>query len=161
MASKGLSTTRKHFDLLRNICLLGFCPLVTCKSWATWPTKFEVGVWASGSSPGGSTDRVSRIRRIPLLPWQQSGVGGKGHEGPASFWTLRPTYIRDQNNGRIQEVGCPHLPAGKMHETLCSPEHAKAILVGLARTSQVGHLLFYLGRICAEPWKVAVLPQPH
>ena len=28
-----------------------------------------------------------------------------------------PTYIRDQNNGRTQEVGCQHLPAGKMHET--------------------------------------------
>lgn len=45
--------------------------------------------------------------------------GGKGHEGPASFWTLRPTYIRDQNNGRIQEVGCRHLPARDFwHETL-------------------------------------------
>ncbi len=32
-----------------------------------------------------------------------------------------------------------------------SPKHAKTILVGFARTSQVGHLLFYLGRICAEP----------
>ena len=104
LASNGLSTTRKHFDL-RNSELRALNLICSGKKNSE-----------RHSSPGGRTDLVSRMRIIPLLVRYETPVWchtskQKKSFNSKSFRALRTcTGIRDRNAGRSQEAVYPHPP---------------------------------------------------